>query len=49
MFVYKNREGKPSARVVLLKGFDEHAFQWFTNYSSRKGTELVGILNFLLL
>jgi pyridoxamine 5'-phosphate oxidase len=31
--------GRPSARTVLLKGFDEHGFTFFTNYHSRKGTE----------
>lgn len=34
------REGKPSARIVLLKGYDEHGFVFYTNYSSRKGHEL---------
>lgn len=33
-------EGKPSSRIVLLKGFDETGFQFFTNYESRKGMEL---------
>ena len=32
--------GRPSARTVLLKGFDERGFVWFTNYESRKGREL---------
>ncbi len=32
--------GKPSARVVLLKGFDDGGFTFFTNYDSRKGAEL---------
>jgi len=32
--------GKPSARTVLLKGFDDHGFVFFTNYESRKGEEL---------
>jgi pyridoxamine 5'-phosphate oxidase len=32
-------EGKPSARVVLLKGIDT-GFKFYTNYLSRKGTEL---------
>ena len=38
--------GRPSARVVLLKGFDQQAlgpdrgFVWYTNYDSRKGREL---------
>ncbi|HTQ81090.1 MAG TPA: pyridoxamine 5'-phosphate oxidase [Thermoanaerobaculia bacterium] len=33
-------EGRPSARIVLLKGFDERGFVFFTNYESRKGREL---------
>jgi pyridoxamine 5'-phosphate oxidase len=33
-------DGKPSARIVLLKGFDERGFTYFTNYRSRKGREL---------
>jgi pyridoxamine 5'-phosphate oxidase len=33
-------DGAPSARVVLLRGFDEAGFQFFTNYQSRKGQEL---------
>jgi pyridoxamine 5'-phosphate oxidase len=33
-------EGKPSARMVLLKGFDERGFVFYTNYDSRKGREL---------
>jgi pyridoxamine 5'-phosphate oxidase len=32
--------GKPSARIVLLKGFDEHGFSFYTNYESKKGHEL---------
>jgi pyridoxamine 5'-phosphate oxidase len=34
------RSGKPSARMVLLKGVDQHGFVFFTNYLSRKGSEL---------
>lgn len=34
------REGRPSARFVLLKGFDEQGFVFFTNYESHKGREL---------
>lgn len=34
------RSGKPSARVVLLKGIDEQGFYFYTNYGSRKGQEL---------
>ena len=33
-------EGKPSARMVLLKGVDSRGFLFFTNYESRKGQEL---------
>jgi pyridoxamine 5'-phosphate oxidase len=32
--------GQPSARIVLLKGLDERGFHFYTNYESRKGTEL---------
>jgi pyridoxamine 5'-phosphate oxidase len=32
--------GRPSARSVLLKGYDARGFTFFTNYESRKGTEL---------
>jgi pyridoxamine 5'-phosphate oxidase len=34
--------GRPSTRVVLLKGCDARGFVWFTNYESRKGDELAG-------
>ena len=33
-------DGTPSARTMLLKGFDERGFRFFTNYESRKGREL---------
>src|SRR5205823_5966394 len=33
-------DGKPSARVVLLKALDARGFTFFTNYQSRKGREL---------
>jgi pyridoxamine 5'-phosphate oxidase len=33
-------EGKPSARIVLLKDFDERGFVFYTNFQSRKGREL---------
>jgi pyridoxamine 5'-phosphate oxidase len=34
--------GRPSARVVLLKDFDQRGFVFFTNFQSRKGEELLG-------
>jgi pyridoxamine 5'-phosphate oxidase len=33
-------DGRPGARTVLLKGYDERGFVFFTNYASRKGREL---------
>ena len=33
-------DGRPSSRIVLVKGFDARGFVWFTNYASRKGKEL---------
>jgi len=35
-----SKRGKPSARIVLLKGFDETGFVFYTNYKSRKAKEL---------
>jgi pyridoxamine 5'-phosphate oxidase len=32
--------GRPSTRVVLIKGFDERGIVWYTSYASRKGQEL---------
>jgi pyridoxamine 5'-phosphate oxidase len=33
-------DGKPDARIVLLKGFDTNGFVFYTNYLSQKGQEL---------
>src|SRR5262249_17469899 len=37
-----DRQGLPSARVVLMRGFDERGFVFYTNRESRKGRELTG-------
>ena len=34
-------DGKPSARMVLLKGFDQRGFVFYTNYESQKGQQLL--------
>ena len=34
------KEGWPSARIVLMKSFDDQGFVFYTNYNSRKGVEL---------
>ena len=35
-------DGRPSTRVVLIKGFDTRGVCWYTNYASRKGRDLAG-------
>jgi pyridoxamine 5'-phosphate oxidase len=36
--------GRPSTRVVLIKGYDARGLVWYTNYESRKGRELAAHL-----
>jgi pyridoxamine 5'-phosphate oxidase len=33
-------DGRPSTRIVLIKGVDERGLVWYTNYNSRKGREI---------
>jgi pyridoxamine 5'-phosphate oxidase len=33
-------DGRPSTRIVLIKGYDARGIVWYTNYASRKGREL---------
>lgn len=35
-----DKNGKPSARIVLLKDYDRNGFVFFTNYSSKKGSDI---------
>ena len=35
-----NANGQPSARIVLLKGFDKRGITFYTNYTSQKGQEI---------
>jgi pyridoxamine 5'-phosphate oxidase len=35
-------DGRPSTRVVLIKGLDAQGIVWYTHYDSRKGRELAG-------
>lgn len=47
------KDGKPSIRIVLLKGYDENGFVFYTNYNSHKGRQLAenpfAAMNFLWL
>ncbi len=40
MLATADQSGRPSVRTVLLKGFDQRGFVFYTNYKSRKGREL---------
>ena len=40
-----SRDGKPSVRIVLMKGYSKKGFCFYTNYDSRKGKELVSMIN----
>ncbi len=40
VFGTADADGRPSGRTVLLKGYDQDGFVLFTNYGSRKGTEV---------
>ncbi len=42
-------EGRPSSRMVLLKGVDERGFVFFTNYESRKAADIAAIPHVSLL
>ena len=35
-----NKQGRPSARMVLMKGYDSNGFRFFTNMRSRKGQDI---------
>lgn len=35
-----SKDGKPSARILLLRNFNENGFVYYTNYNSRKGNEI---------
>src|SRR5690349_11091189 len=36
-----DERGRPAARIVLLKEIDDRGFTFYTNYQSRKGTDLI--------
>lgn len=42
--LFRCRDGKPSARFVLMKAFTENGLSFFTNYGSRKAKEMVNRL-----
>lgn len=45
-----NTHGRPSSRIVLLRAFDENGFVFYTNFNSRKGSDIQenpwGAINF---
>jgi pyridoxamine 5'-phosphate oxidase len=44
-----DQDGMPDVRMVLLKGFDERGFVFYTNYESAKGQQLLGSMKAALL
>ncbi len=44
-----DKQGRPSARIVLMRNFDENGFVFFTNYASRKGQDILENPNACLL
>lgn len=44
-----SKDGKPSARILLLRNFNEDGFVFYTNYTSRKGSEILDNPNCALL
>lgn len=43
--LFCDREGYPSARFVLCKGYGKDGYKFFTNYESRKAKEMVSKYN----
>jgi pyridoxamine 5'-phosphate oxidase len=43
-----DEEGLPNVRMVLLKGYDERGFVFYTNFQSQKGNEILGTMKVAL-